>query len=1046
MKKLLLLLSFLSIAFAASAAAYTPVKGNMNPFAYDLKSTYDEANMTLSFEFKVNAAAKSIRVYAKDSQDRTYLLDEQTTPTDRAITYPEKNINLRDKGLPVGEDFTWYVDVEGTSHDKALFVNNDIKLSRPTSIDIDNNYENENFGVILVVEGLNDGEGQNGYLSKEDGAGLYALDANAVPRPIPGYPHRNGYNGGTGGVSKNPVDFTSGKDAFSPYRVRVSDDGRIFVSSLTNDGRVLWEVDKRVFSRPNDPYWGNYTGWSKVMALSNSSTYSHTATEDIGNLYTSSSGGSFIAGPNMGFDVRGAGDQLKLLMLSGSHYGIVHTALRCFRCDEYDLGRNVMWQAAPSRTIFKGDFVWNYQGVQVEYDEKGDIYMCQHRAGNNGESLLKFPHSSPASYSRIDNPVQTYRRCGAIRFNKDFSKVIITTKGAGTNDFGGYATLYPVGDDGNPIWNQGTEIKMVDRTGVSHMDFAWDYADNLYVACDGDGGHCVAIYAMPNNGEKNRVTTPAASKYAFSTKYSVIWKNLFLNEQDIADAVSPYPDVNIRLWRLLQVEYNEYRLADKGISYDNGANELDQSNFTENRTENSKNLLNVANYFKRDDSSTRLGRFLRVDTDYGWLDDYISDIAGIELNTIDRSTKYTEDFINRQGYFTEKGQPESWRPKWVEKIFALESKIGPDEYLPVHCAWREANCFTQIWISGWNTSDIAPNDPLPSNTSRPALWYKFNSVRNRRSEGLSDNTHILAWRKDSPTGPIVYHADKPNMELYATYVEKNIDENNPQGDPAKFDATNDELFQLLNNPRYVPDNPSAAPTHDLTVTRHLAAGMYNTICLPMTIDLAGLQEETPDVDQHPLKYKEDGSGATVLEFTGVTRTTNAAGENVTVLNFTQVQEIEAGKPYLVKLRDGAEDYTEKMPFTTVSVHADKLTTVTYDGISFVPTFNPTEIDANSIILVADNRLALTTEKGQMAGLRGYFTITDPNPARAQEIAEQAADGRVLFSVKRPVSTSVVVAPESEKQNAPKVQKLLHDGQIYIIRDNQIYTITGVRVK
>ena len=1038
MKKLLLLLSFLSIAFAASAAAYTPATGNMNPFAYDLRSEFDETTMTLTGWFSVNAPSNKITVYAKDSEEIVYKileLSNQPALKNRQFTFSFQG--------HLGKDFTWYVDVEGTSHDKALFVNNDIKLSRPTSIDIDNNYENENFGVILVVEGLNDGKGQNGYLSKEDGAGLYALDANAVPRPIPGYPHRNGYNGGTGGVSKNPADFTSGKEAFSPYRVRVSDDGRIFVSSLTHDdGRVLWEVDKRVFSRPNDPYWGNYTGWSKVMALDNSNTYSHTAAQDKGNLYTSSSGGSFIAGPNMGFDVRGAGDQLKLLMLSGSHYGVVITDLQYFRCDEYDLGRNVMWQAAPSRTIFTGTFVYNYQGVQVEYDEKGDIYMCQHRADNNGQSLLKFPHSSPANYSRIDNPVQTYRRCGAIRFNKDFSKVIITTKGAGANDFGGYATLYPVGDDGNPIWNQGTEIKMVDRTGVSHMDFAWDYADNLYVACDGNRGHCVAIYAMPNNGEKNRVTTPAASKYAFSTKYSVIWKNLFLNEQDIADAVSPYPDVNIRLWRLLQVEYNEYRLADKDVVY-NGENELDQSGLTENRTENSKNLLNVANYFKRDDSSTRLGRFLRVDTDYGWLDDYISDIAGIELNTIDRSTKYTEDFINRQGYFTEKGKPESWRPKWVEKIFALESKIGPDEYLPVHCAWREANCFDQIWISGWNTSDIAPNNPLPSNTSRPSLWYNFNSVRNRRSEGLSDNTHILAWRKDSPTGPIVYHANEPNMELYATYVEKNIDENDPQGDPTKFDATNDELFKLLDNRRYVPNNPSTAPTHDLTVTRYLAAGMYNTICLPMTIELAGLQEETQDVDQHPLKYNADGSGATVLEFTGVTRTTNAAGENVTVLNFTQVTRMVAGKPYLVKLRDGAEDYTEKMPFTAVSVHADEYHPVEYDDITFVPTINPTTIPAGSIILVADNHLALTTEEGQMAGLRGYFTVA---PAQAKEIAEQAADGRVVFSVKRPLSTSVVVAPESEKQNAPKVQKLLHDGQIYIIRDDQTYTITGVRVK
>jgi hypothetical protein len=251
---------------------------------------------------------------------------------------------------------------------------------------------------------------------------------------------------------------------------------------------------------------------------------------------------------------------------------------------------------------------------------------------------------------------------------------------------------------------------------------------------------------------------------------------------------------------------------------------------------------------------------------------------------------------------------------------------------------------------------------------------------------------------------------------------------------------------LLDNRNFKQDNPSAAPTHDLTVTRHLAAGMYNTICLPMNIDLAGLLEARSGVEQHPLKYKEDGSGATVLEFTGVTRTTNAAGENVTVLNFTQVTEIVAGKPYLVKLRDGAEDYTEKMPFTTVSVHADEYHPVEHDGITFKPTINPTIIPAGSIILVADNRLALTTEGGQMAGLRGYFKITDPNPARAQEIAEQAANGRVYLNFPKPSTTSIPVAPEAEQSTKLNVEKLIIDGHLYILRGEEVYTITGSRVR
>ena len=72
----------------------------------------------------------------------------------------------------------------------------------------------------------------------------------------------------------------------------------------------------------------------------------------------------------------------------------------------------------------------------------------------------------------------------------------------------------------------------------------------------------------------------------------------------------------------------------------------------------------------------------------------------------------------------------------------------------------------------------------------------------------------------------------------------------------------------------------------------------------------------------------------------------------------------------------------------------------------------------------------------MAGLRGYFTVA---PAQAKEIAEQAADGRVVFSVKQPVTTSVVDVQQPEVQT---VQKILEDGKIYIIRGNEKYDLMG----
>ena len=146
------------------------------------------------------------------------------------------------------------------------------------------------------------------------------------------------------------------------------------------------------------------------------------------------------------------------------------------------------------------------------------------------------------------------------------------------------------------------------------------------------------------------------------------------------------------------------------------------------------------------------------------------------------------------------------------------------------------------------------------------------------------------------------------------------------------------------------------------------------------------------------------------------------------------------------LRDGSEDYTDKMPFTAVSVHANELHPVNIGGIKFVPTINPTTIPAQSLILVANNRLALTTEEGTMAGLRGYFQITDPNPARAQELAEQAADGRIMLNFKQPVSTSVVITPESEQSAVSIVRKVIQNNNIYILRGEEKYTIMGDRVR
>ena len=307
----------------------------------------------------------------------------------------------------------------------------------------------------------------------------------------------------------------------------------------------------------------------------------------------------------------------------------------------------------------------------------------------------------------------------------------------------------------------------------------------------------------------------------------------------------------------------------------------------------------------------------------------------------------------------------------------------------------------------------------------------------------NNHTHILAWRFGSATGEIVNHVPSPepgqeSVKLYATYIKKHIHENDPDLDPNDIcDAKNSDVLKLLFN-----DNWDGA-RHKITVTRKLQAGMYNTICLPFNVNL---ETDLP----------ADGSldGAKFWQYDGtVTSTYNQSGEPISVLNFTLVtDQLVAGTPYLVEVEkdvtndmffSGAPEYDGKVvscDTTLRPVIADPNAEV---KINFIGTINPTIIPDGALILVADSRLACTTESGRMEGLRGYFRI---DPMWVSDIAEQAADGRVYLSMKKPVTTSIPVAPEAEQQTKPEVRKVMYDGKIYILRGDEVYTITGNRVK
>ena len=472
-----------------AASKYAFSLGQLNPFAYNLYAT-QESDGKMTLHFSINSTANNVRVVLIDSKECRYELRNYARTDAGVYSTTITMDDISAKGIPTNEKFSWQVEVDGTCVGAPVEVGKNYSLYHPSSIDIDNNPENSTFGLILTNEAMHAIKGKTGtgaagiaysnYLSNNTGAGIYAFDA--AFNPI-----KNGSTYGfNGGNNFTTTRFDNDKyTAYSPRRIRFSDDGRIFVTSLNTDGTYLWEVNPENLNR-----------WTTVFQGGTLNTT--TRALEIG--------GEFMVGPNTGFDVTGRGENLKLLMLSADPTGMVgndeEALSEGFKLSEYNLGSAPTWSQLPSRNINLQDKVVNYKGVQVQYDNDGGVWLCQYRAVkvNNEPTLVYFDANGDIKY---EEPF-VIRNYGAIRFNHDFSKVIIATTDT-------KATIYSVSKDANGVPNL-TEETVIDMATIGkHInDFAWDYAGNLY-AC-GNWLEKVVAWAMPYSGT---VVTPAPTKQGF---------------------------------------------------------------------------------------------------------------------------------------------------------------------------------------------------------------------------------------------------------------------------------------------------------------------------------------------------------------------------------------------------------------------------------------------------------------------------------------------------------------------------------------------------
>ena len=490
----------------------------LNPFAYALSSTLSNDQKTLTVNYSLNANATSVNIQIVDGEEVVRTISSAGT------TKGAHTLNVSTEGLPAYTYLSWQVEVNGNSVAEPIELATSYSFYHPSSVDIDNNPENSTFGLILtneamhVIKGLNTNAKYKNYLSYNTGAGIYAF--TPLFEPIMNGSNY-GFNGGKNFVIPNDYGITNENGtiaAYTPRRIRISEDGRIFITSLNPlkdvnnaNNAYLWEVNPQ-----------NLNSWTPV--------FQGTGINSDAELTV---GGEFMAGANTGFDVMGSGDDLKLLMLSAKKEGI-ETTLGKFECSEYNLGSATEWTTTPSRKIDNlSKYVVNFRGAQVQYDEVGGVWLCQYRniASDAQPSLVYFDNNGEERFKEILNN----RASGAIRFNEDYSKVIIAGDGSGGTKA---AAIYTITKDANGVPTGLVKERVIDMTsmGVEICDFAFDYAGNLYVC--GNSGEKLAVWAMPYDGQ---VITPAASKNVFQLTPAI----------DNANLLNPYA-------------YNLYRTEENG--------------------------------------------------------------------------------------------------------------------------------------------------------------------------------------------------------------------------------------------------------------------------------------------------------------------------------------------------------------------------------------------------------------------------------------------------------------------------------------------------
>ena len=468
----------------------TPAAGTANAFAFEVTGEAKDNKLTVNYV--LNTAATGVKVVIKKNgtvAKSVALGSDKCTEAGHSA-----EIDLSD--LPAG-DYTWAVEVTGAAKD-AVQEFKSIRFNHPQGVDVDRNFESPYFGRIYVTEGRASSSSVH-YSYSNGGQGLYMF----TPRFIGIQNWITGKYVYTGGVT---IDQTVGTKSGADFRkVRVAEDGRIFVTRQNDSGSYLLEAPDPTAMQQNNASFSNvFTGGSL-----NTTTYAY------------ENGSTFISAPNIGFDVKGGGENLTLAMLSGQATLFTNTVTGASRVDQYALGSNANWSSAASPvSALSGKYTVNYSGTNLCYDNRGGLWYCQYRDAPSATQPALVYIDSQGNQKYLD--ITTVRGGGGIRFNHDYTQIAIASS---TTTISIYDISYS--SDNTPTLTE--RIRITHGMGKNINDIAWDRANNIYAVSN--NGEILKAFSIPRSN--NAFATEAASQYGFTIEVSEPENNLSANEEAV---------------------------------------------------------------------------------------------------------------------------------------------------------------------------------------------------------------------------------------------------------------------------------------------------------------------------------------------------------------------------------------------------------------------------------------------------------------------------------------------------------------------------------